>query len=170
MLNVKSFSKTNKLQQAAFVQLKDPETGELLVDDSGNKVGIELYSVSSSEFKRALRSTADLGLTRKEDERQKEINKAILDGIKPSDENLDFLDYCEEKLISRFQRVYALATKKLHNIKLDEENAREFGIKLTASGKVSESVENISKLYSALPDLTAQIGDAMSDKQNFINA
>ena len=170
MLNVKSFSKTNKLQQAAFIQLKDPETNELLLDEEGNKVGVEVYSVSSNEFKRALRSTADLGLTKKEQERQKEINDWIAEGTKPSDDSLDFLEQCEDKIIKRFQRVYALATKKLHNIKLDEESAKELGVKITASGKVSETADNVYKLYVALPDLTSQIGDAIADKQNFINA
>jgi len=170
MLNVKSFSKTNKLQQAAFIQLKDPETGELVFDNEGNKVGVEVYSANSGEFKRALRSTVDIGLTKKEDERQKEINDWIAEGTKPSEENLDFLEQCEDKIVERFQRVYALATKKLHNIKLDEESAKELGIKITASGKVSETTENIYRLYVALPDLTSQIGDAIVDKQNFINA
>lgn len=167
MLNVKQFSKSNKLQQVAFVQLKDTETGDLLTTEDGKKVGFELHSVQSNEFKRALRSTADLGLTKKEQERQKEISEWISEGTKPSDESLDFLDACEDKVTKRMQRVFALVTKKLHHIELPEDFADENGIKLLKGGKVSESVDNIHALYIALPDLSAQIGDAIADKQNF---
>lgn len=175
MLNVKSFSKAKKLQDAAFVQLKDPETGELLTTESGDKVGFELHSVQSNEFKRALRSTADLGLTKAEQERQKEINDWIADGTKPSEESLDFLDECEDKITKRMQRVFALVTKKLHHVKLPKDFADEAGIKVGKAGEdgacsVSFNAENIHKLYIALPDLSAQIGDAISDKQNFIKA
>lgn len=170
MINVKSFSKAKKLQDAAFVQLKCPETGELLTTESGSKVGFELHSVQSNEFKRALRLTADLGLTKAEQEKQKQINEWIAEGNKPSEENLDFLDYCEDKFIKRMQRTYALITKKLHHIELSEDDAEALEIKVSKNGKVVETVENIHRLYIALPDLSAQIGDAISDKQNFINA
>ena len=170
MINVKSYSKINKLQDSAFVQLKNPETSELEVTETGEKIGFELHSIQSNEFKRALRSTAHLGLTKKEQENQKELLQWIQDGTKPSDENLDILDEYEDRITKRMQRVFAIVTKKLHNIELLEEDAKALGIKLTAKGKVSESVDNILALYVALPDLSAQIGDAIADKQNFINA
>lgn len=170
MLNIKQFSKSNKIHDASFVQLKDPETGELVFTEDDKKVGFELHSMHSKEFKRAMRSTADLGLTKAEQERQAKIDEWIKEGTKPSDENLDFLDYCEDKVTKRMQRVFAIVTKKLHHIELSEDDAKELDIKITGTGKVSESVENIHKLFIALPDLSAQIGNAIADKQNFINA
>ena len=169
-LNIKSYSKANKLQDAVFIQLKNADTDELEVTESGAKIGFELHSIQSTEWKRALRSTADLGLTKKENERQKEINGWIADGTKPSEDNLDFLDYCEDKITKRMQRAFALVTKKLHHIELEQDDADALGVKVSKTGKVVETVENIHALYVALPDLSAQIGDAIADKQNFINA
>lgn len=170
MISIKNYSKTNKLQEAAFVQIKNPETGELEFAENGEKVGFELHSMQSNEFKRALRSTADLGLTKAEQEKQKQVSEWIQEGTKPSDENLDFLDYCEDKVTKRMQRVFAMVTKKLHHIELTEEDAAAIDVKVTPTGKVKETVANIHALYVALPDLSAQIGDAIADKQNFINA
>lgn len=170
MLSVKSYSKTNKLQDAAFVQLKNPETGEPEFTESGAKVGFELHSVQSNEFKRAMRATTDLGLNKDEQAHQKKVNEWIAEGTKPSEENLDLLDEYEDKITKRMQKVFALVTKKLHHIELNQEDADAIGVKVTATGKVKETVENVHALYVALPDLSAQIGDAIANKQNFINA
>lgn len=170
MIDFKQYAKANKLQDAALVQLKHPETGDLQFTESGEKIGFELHSLQSKEFKRALRSTADLGLTKAEQDRQKQISDWIAEGTKPSEENLDFLDECEEKVTRRMQRVFAMVTKKLHNIELPKDYADEVGIKVTPTGKVKETVDNIHLLYVTHPDLSAQIGDAIADKQNFINA
>lgn len=169
MLSINKYSTANKLQSAAFVQLKNPETGELEFTESGDKIGFELHSVKSNEFKRAFRTTADLGLTKAEQERHAEIAKWIEEGTKPSEESLDFLDECESKSALRMQKALALVTKKLHHIELTAEDAKQIGVKVN-KGKVVETPENIHALYVALPDLSAQIADAIADSQNFINA
>ena len=170
MLDFKKYSKTNKLQDAAFVQIKNPETGELEFSEGGDKIGFELYSMHSKEFKRAHRSTSHLGLDKAEQERQKKINEWSQEGVGLSEDDLDFIDYCEDKSIKRMQRVFAMVTKKLHHVELPQDYADEIGIKITPTGKVKETVDNIQALYVAHPDLSAQIGDAIADKQNFINA
>lgn len=170
MIDFKQYSKTNKLQDAAFVQMMLPDGKTPAVTENGDKIGFDLYSVQSNEFKRALRSTADLGLTKAEQDKQKKINEWIQEGTKPSEESLDFLDYCEDKVTKRMQRVFAMVTKKLHHVELPQDYADEIGIKITPTGKVKETVDNIQALYVAHPDLSAQIGDAIADKQNFINA
>lgn len=169
-INIKSFSKANKLQDAAFVQLKDAETGELAFTENDKPIGFELYSMQSKEFKRAQRNTADLGLTKAEQKRYKEINENINDGVKPSEEMLDFLDECDDKVTKRMQRIFALVTKKLHYIELEKEDADALSVKVGKNGAVTETVENIHQLYMALPDMSRQIGDGITKDQNFINA
>jgi len=170
MLDFKQYSTANKLQDAAFVQLKMPDGVTPAVTESGEKIGFELHSVQSTEFKRALRSTADLGLTKSEQDHQKKVLEWIAEGTKPSEENLDLLDQYEAKVTSRMQRVFAMVTKKIHNIELQKDYADSIGIKVTSTGKIKETPENIHLFYIAHPDLSAQIGDAITDKQNFINA
>lgn len=175
MLDINSYSKSNKLQDSAFVQLKNPATDELECTENGEKIGFELHSMQSSAFKRAMRSTADLGLTKKEQEHHKKVNDWIAEGTKPSEENLDLLEQYEDKATKRMQRVFALVTKKLHHITLTKEAADSIGVKVgkpddKGACAVTCNVENIHKLYIALPDLSAQIGNAIAEKQNFINA
>lgn len=170
MINVNQYTKSKKLQDAAFVQLLNPETNEPEVTESGQKVGVELYSIQSKEFKRALRSTAHLGLSKKELEKQEAITKKIAEGVSASENDLDFLDECEEKTTKRMQFVFAKVTTKLHNIQLPTDFAEENGIAITKQNNVRETVDNIHKLYIAFPDLSKQIGDAIADKKNFINA
>jgi len=170
MLNLKSYSKSNLLQEAAFVQLKNPETGALEFTESGEPIGFELYSVQSKEFKRALRQTAHLGLTKAEQEKQKEILEWIADGTNPSEESLEFLDACEDKVTKRMQRVFAMVTKKLHHIALAPEDAESIGVKVSKLGRVTETVDNIHQLYIALPDLSSQIGDGIAKSENFTKA
>lgn len=170
MLNLKSYSKSNLLQEAAFVQLKNPETGALEFTESGEPIGFELYSVQSKEFTRAMRKTAHLGLTKSEQEKQVEILGWIADGTKPSEENLEYLEYCEDKVVKRFQRVFAMVTKKLHHITLEPEDAESIGVKVSKLGRVTETVDNIHQLYIALPDLSSQIGDSIRATENFTKA
>ena len=170
MLNLKSYSKSNLLQEAAFVQLKNPETGALEFTESGEPIGFELYSVQSKEFKRALHKTVHLGLTKAEEEKKAEINQLILDGIEQSEENLEFLYYCDDKTTKRFQRVFAMVTKKLHHITLAPEDAESIGVKVSKLGRVTETVDNIHQLYIALPDLSSQIGDGIAKSENFTKA
>jgi hypothetical protein len=183
-LNIGAFSRSENLKKPAFVQLKNPETGELeftkkeqvnpdtkeveLVDDK--KIGVELYSTQSPQFKRALRSTAHLALDKDEQARKENLDKLVAEGVSISDEDLDFLEHCEQKTVKRMQCVFAKVTTKLHNITLKPEDAELMEVDITASGKVKESVENIHKLYIHLPDLSAQIGDGMTDQQNFMKA
>ena len=170
MLNVKQLSKSKQLQDVAFVQLKNPETGDLEVTESGQKIGFELHSIHSKEFKRALRSTVSHDLTKDEKKRRDEIKSNIEEGKDASDEDLDFLDYCEQKTTERMQLVFAMVTKKLHHIELAQEDADAIGVKVSKSGKVVETVDNIHKLYVALPDLSAQIGNGVALKENFIKS
>ncbi len=175
MLDINSYSKSNKLQDSAFVQLKNPTTGELEVTESGEKIGVELHSMQSKAFKRAIRSTGHFGLTKKEQDHHKKLNEWSAEGATLSEENLDLFDHYEDKVTKRMQRVFALVTKKLHHIKLTKEAADSIGVKVgkpddKGACAVAFNVENIHKLYIALPDLSAQIGDAIADKQNFINA
>lgn len=170
MINVNQFTTSNKLQESTFVPLRDPETKEELKTEKGAKIGMELYSIHSKQFKRALRSTAHLGLSKEQTERQEAINAKMKEGVSASEEDLDFLDECEDISIKRMQYVYAKMTTKLFNIQLPEDFAEEHGIALTPKGNVQESVENIHKMYIALPDLTKQIGDAISDNKVFTKA
>lgn len=183
MLNVKQLSKSKQLQDVAFVQLKNPETGDLeftkkeqknedgeieLVNDK--KIGFELHSMHSKEFKRALRSTVSHDLTKDEKKKHDEIKSSIDAGKDASDADLDFLDYCEQKTTERMQLVFAMVTKKLHYIELNQEDADAIGVKVGKGGKVVETVDNIHKLYVALPDLSAQIGTGVAVKENFIKS
>lgn len=170
MLNVKQLSKSKQLQDVAFVQLKNPETGDLEVTESGQKIGFELHSIHSKEFKRALRSTVSHDLTKDEKKKHDEIKSNIEEGKDASDEDLDFLDYCEQKTTERMQLVFAMVTKKLHHIELAQEDADAIDVKVSKSGKVVETVDNIHKLYVALPDLSAQIGNGVALKENFIKS
>ena len=170
MINIDSYSKSNKMQNAAFVQLKNPDTDELSVTKDGEKVGFELFSIQSKEFKRAMRLTADIALTKKEQEKHKKVSDWINEGTKPSLENLDFLDECEDKITKRMQRVFAMVIKRLHHIELSDKDAESIGVKINKDNSVKVDVENIHNLFIALPDLSSQIGDAIADRQNFINA
>lgn len=185
MLNTAQYSKSNKLQDAAFVQLKNPETGELeftkkevansetgKVETVNDKpIGFELHSMQSKEFKRALHKTAHLGLTKKEKERYKAIEDNFNDGVSVSENDIYFIEECEEKVASRMRRVFAMVTTKLHHIELLADFAKEHEI---AVGKekdgacpVTLSVENIHKLYNALPDLSTQISKGITTEENF---
>lgn len=185
MLNTAQYSKSNKLQDAAFVQLKNPDTGELeftkkevansetgKVETVNDKpIGFELHSMQSKEFKRALHKTAHLGLTKKEKERYKAIEDNLNDGVSISENDLDFMDECEEKVASRMKRVFAMVTTKLHHIELPADFAKDHEI---AVGKekdgacpVTLSVENLHKLYTALPDLSTQISNGIATQENF---
>lgn len=170
MIDVNKYTTSKKLEDSTFVPLLDPETGAEVKTETGAKVGMELYSMHSKQFKRAIRSTAHLGLDKKEIERQKAIDAKLAEGISVSEEENEFLEHCEEKTIRRFQYAYAKVTTKLHNIELPSEFADEHDIALTGKGFVRETVDNIHKLYIALPDLTKQIGDAISDKNVFTKA
>lgn len=170
MLSLKKYSQSNKLQESAFVQLKNPETGEFEFTESGEPIGVELYAIQSKEFKRAMRSTAHLGLTKAERKRKQQIEEAMNDNRAPSVEDLDFLDSCEDKVASQLQMSFAMVTKRLKNMSLSKKDAKDAGILINEDSTIVETVENIHALYRAAPDLSEQISKAVIEKENFIKS
>ena len=170
MINIKSLQTSKRLDEKRFLHLCNGENGEPLLTDDGKKIGVEIYSMHSFSFRDALRDTVDLDLSQEEKTKRADILKWIEEGVKPSAESKDFLSYCEKKTKDRFVKVYAKITSSLVNFKISESDAKELDVKLTNSGDIVNSQQNIYKLYLQLPDLTTQIGDFAADKKNFTSS
>jgi hypothetical protein len=168
MLNISNYQTAKNVDKPQFMQLKSVLTGELETTEEGKPVGIELHSMHSRAFTNALRDTVDLDLDQEEKQKQKDILKWIAEGVKPSQESKEFLEYCEKKTTDRFTRVYALITTKLVNLQLTDDDAKTLGVKIGKNGDVSCTTDNLVKFYSQLPDVTKQMGDFMAERKNFM--